>query len=344
MNQSLERLSSGYRINKAADDAAGLSMSNKFLAQIASMSAASRNTSQATSLLQIAEGGTDQVSQILTRLKELATEASSANNSQNLTDINNEASSLLSEIDRIAASTTFQGRVLLTGSFGAKSVSTTLTADNTYNFNTDNAAAATYSVAGTSVAITVKNLTTSVAQTLATASGSQTYSFGTLGISFQTTGNAIGSTIGVAVGAAIDATVISVLSTGSTFQVGELNNTNYQISFKIDGATTVALSVGTVNLSTAAGGQTALTTIDNAIDALNSIKSKLGATMNRLGYTSSNLSIASENASAANSVIKDVDMASEMTSFTKNQILVQAGTAMLAQANASKQTILSLFK
>lgn len=344
MSRSLERLSSGYRVNRAADDAAGLAMSNKFMAQIGSMNAASRNTAQANSLLQIAEGGTDQISQILVRLKELSTQAASANSSQNLSDINQEASALLSEIDRIANSTTFQGRNLITGSFGDKSVSKTMTADNTYNFNTDNAAAATYSATGTSVALTVKNLTTSVSQTLTPTSGATSYNFSTLGISLQTTGNAVGSAIGVSIGSALDGVVISVLSTGSTFQVGELNNSNYQISFKIDGATQASLSVSTIDLSTATGAQTALTTVDNAIASLNTIRAKIGAVMNRLGYSSANLSIAIENASSANSVVKDVDMASEMTNFTKNQILVQAGTAMLAQANTSGQLILSLFK
>ena len=119
LTKSLEKLSSGYRVNRAADDAAGLSMSSKFVAHVRSMNVASRNASQANSLLQIAEGGMDQLGNILSRLKELATQAASANSSANLSDINAEASALKSEIDRIANSTTFQGTALLTG-YGAK--------------------------------------------------------------------------------------------------------------------------------------------------------------------------------------------------------------------------------
>ena len=345
MSKSLERLSSGYRVNRAADDAAGLAMSNKFVAQISSMNVASRNTSQANSLLQIAEGGTDQISQILTRLKELATQAASANSSSNLTDINNEATALKAEVDRITNSTTFQGTQLLTGAFGAKSVSKTMSnVGEAFNYKTDNATDAVYSVVGTSLTMTVKNLTTSVSQSLTPASGPGTYNFSTLGISFQTTVAAVGSTLGVNVVSALDGLVVSVAATGASFQIGESNTADYRISFKLDATTSTVLSVNALDLSTASGAQTALDKIDAAVSTLNSIRAGIGATMNRLGYTSANLAIAIENASSANSVIKDVDMAAEMTTFTKNQVLMQAGTAMLAQANNSGQLILSLFK
>ncbi len=341
MAKSLERLSSGYRVNRAADDAAGLAMSNKFITQIRSMAVASRNASQANSLLQIAEGGTDQISSILQRLKELATQAASANSAQNLSDINTEATALKAEIDRIANSTTFQGTSLLTG-WGTHTSTKTFTVDNTYDFSVVNATAATYSVAASAgVSITIKNLTTSVSQTLTVAAGANTYDFSSMGISFKTSINAA-VTVASLAAAALDGVVVGV--TDATFQIGETNTSNYQISFQIAAATKASLSVDTqVDLSTASGASTAMGKIDAAIGALNTLRASIGATMNRLDYTAANLATATENASAANSVIKDVDMAAEMTSFTKNQILVQAGTSMLAQANSSPQLVLSLF-
>lgn len=342
MDKSLEKLSSGYRINRAADDAAGLSMSSKFVSQISALNVASRNASQANSLLQIAEGGMDQISNILTRLKELATQAASANSSANLTDINSEASSLISEVDRIANSTTFQGTVLLTG-YGTKTSANALTADNAYGLDVSGASAHIFSVSqAAATTLTMKDMSNCVSQTINAAAGASTYNFSTFGISFKTTGAAAQSAIFAAVQA--DLGTISVNSANADFQIGETNGNNYKISFQLSDVQTAALSVGTVDLTSAANARTAMDNIDNAIGALASARGSIGGIMNRLGYTSANLATAIQNASAANSVIKDVDMASEMTNFTKNQILVQAGTAMLAQANVSTQTVLSLFK
>lgn len=341
MAKSLERLSSGFRVNRAADDAAGLSMSMKFVADIRAMGAASRNVSQASSLLQIAEGGEDQIVAMLQRLKELATQAASANSSANLTDLNMEAQKLLSEIDRIANSTTWQGTVLLNG-YGIKSVDKTMTALNCYDFNVDNAADSAYSVAGVDSTgiITIKRLSDSVSQSISVNSGAGTYNFSTLGISFKTSAAFTGTTAS-AMGVSLDGMSVNIDSI--TFQVGEKNGSNYQIQFKIDDSRATALSVNAINLSTMGGAQTAMDKVDAALVALSTIRAGIGAAMNRLEYSSSNLAIAIENASAANSVVRDVDMAAEMTTFTKTQILIQAGTAMLAQANSSPQLVLSLF-
>jgi len=341
MAKSLERLSSGFRVNRAADDAAGLSMSMKFVADIRAMGAASRNVSQASSLLQIAEGGEDQIVAMLQRLKELSTQAASANSSANLTDLNTEAQKLLSEIDRIANSTTWQGTVLLNG-YGIKSVDKTMTALNVYDFNVDNAADSQYSVAGvdTTGVITIKRLSDSVSQSISVNAGAGTYNFSTLGISFKTSAAFTGTTAS-AMGVSLDGMSVNIDSI--TFQVGEKNGSNYQIQFKIDDSRATALSVNAINLSTMSGAQTAMDKVDAALVALSTIRAGIGAAMNRLEYSSSNLAIAIENASAANSVVRDVDMAAEMTTFTKTQILIQAGTAMLAQANSSPQLVLSLF-
>jgi flagellin len=341
MAKSLERLSSGYRVNRAADDAAGLSMSMKFVADIRAMGAASRNVSQASSLLQIAEGGEDQIVAMLQRLKELSTQAASANSSANLTDLNTEAQKLLGEIDRIANSTTWQGTVLLNG-YGIKSVDKTMTALNCYDFNVDNAADSQYSVAGvdSTGVITIKRISDSVSQSISVSAGSGTYNPSTRGIPFKTSAAFTGTTAS-AMGVSLDGMPVNIDSI--TFQVGEKNGSNYQIQFKIDDSRATALSVNAISLSTMSGAQTAMDKVDAALVALSTIRAGIGAAMNRLEYSSSNLAIAIENASAANSVVRDVDMAAEMTTFTKTQILIQAGTAMLAQANSSPQLVLSLF-
>jgi len=341
MGKSLERLSSGYRINRAADDAAGLAISSSLSAQVRSLTVASRNTSQATSLLQVAEGGMDQINNILGRLKELATQAASSNNSGSLTDINNEASSLLTEIDRIASSTTFNGDVLLTG-YGTKTSANTLTATNAYGLDVSGAAGHIFSVSmADGDGITLTDVTTNETQTLTTKASGGTYDFTSFGVSFKTNSAADQSAILALVQA--DLGTMSVNTTDKTFQVGEKNTGDYRISFQIDDVQKGALSVGGIDLTSLSGAQSALTSVDNAIEALASARADIGAIQNRLGYTYANISVSVENLSAANSVIKDVDMAAEMTMFTKNQILLQAGTAMLAQANMAPQAVLSLF-
>jgi flagellin len=342
MNKALQQLSSGYRINSASDDPAGLAMSNEFQTQIDSMNVASQNAAQANSLLQIADGGMTQIGNILSQLKELATQAASANSSADLGSINAEAQSLTSEIDQIANTTTFQGTSLLTG-YGDKTASKALTAANAYNLDVSGAAGDIYSVsyqaAGT---ITITDETTTNTQVLTVAAGAATYNFSNLGISFQTNGADAQSTI--LSGVASSLTTLSVNTSNSSFQIGETNNNNYRISFQIGNVSAEALSVSSINLSTATGAQAAMDSVDNALSALNSSQGNVGAIMNRLQYTSSNLSTAIENATSAESVIKDTNMATEMTAYTQDQILVQAGTSMLAQANSAPQMILTLIK
>jgi flagellin len=248
LNKSLERLSSGYRINRASDDAAGLSISSSFRAQIASFQQASRNTTEANALVQVAEGAMNEINNILTRLKELATQAASSNvSSSDRTKIDAEADQLLTEIDRIANSTKWAGNNLL---------------NTTYT---------------------------------------------------------------------------------GTFQVGYENNSYNRIEFTISSVTTTGLGLGTVDImDTQAKAQAALATIDSALSTLATRRGSLGAIQNRLSYAAANLASTIENYQAAESVIRDVDMAAEMTNFTKNQILLQAGTAMLAQANVSSQVVLQL--
>ncbi len=249
LNMSMEKLSSGFRINRASDDAAGLAIANRLRVNVRSLTVASRNVTEAKSMLQIAEGSVNQIESILERMKELATQASSANASGDLDKLDAEYQTLLDEIDRISADAEYQDTPLLDGTFSG---------------------------------------------TFQVGSG----------------GEAGTDSMNVAIDTAVDTTGLSL----TTSAVGTTEN-----------------------------AITALTDIDDAIDSVAEVLGGIGAGMNRLDYTYSNLQVQIENFSASESVIRDVDMASEMVTFTKNQILLQAGTAMLAQANMSTQNVLSLF-
>ena len=352
--KSLERLSSGYRINKAADDAAGLSISQSFRADIASFKVASRNASEASSLLQVAEGAADQIGNMLTRLKELATQAASANAGANLDKINDEKAKLLTEIDKIAQSTEYADTALINGTYGV-GISTTggdVTSTNGFSSLTGMKAEYSYVInvidtnnSQVDVEIEVYNASgtavgnETVYDTTIPASGSTaTISFAGLGVDLKVT-----SDINEALNGNASSMVHAKDSGNSTFQVGAENDSNNQISISLGDLTTNSgLGISSIDLSTASGAQSALTTIDTAIDSLNDVRGAIGAYMNQLSYHSANLASTIENVQAAESIIRDVDMAAEMTDFTKNQILLQAGTAMLAQANMAPQVVLQL--
>jgi flagellin len=346
LSKSLERLSSGYRINSAKDDAAGLAISQGFRADIAAVKVAQRNISEANALLQTAEGAMNSVGDILTRMKELATQAASANAGTDIAKVNAEYNTLVLEIDRIANSTKYAGTQLVNGNFTAGNTlnagsSTWDTASNVYDISVTNAAAGAYTVAWTDTTNTLTMTKGGVSEAKTLNDGAQTINFATFGISFKTTAAATTETLGTALAGV---QTVDAGASSKDFQVGYKNDTYSNLGVSIDSITSSILGVAADNINTLANAQAALTTIDSAISALATSRSEVGSYQNRLGYAASNLSITLENFSAAESVIRDVDMAGEMTSFTKNQILVQAGTAMLAQANMAPQQVLSLFK
>jgi flagellin len=354
LSKTLERLSSGFRVNRASDDAAGLAVSEGLRADIKSYQVATRNTSEANSLLQVAEGGMDQIGNMLTRMKELATQAASDNtSSSNRVKLDSEATQLKNEIDRIADSTNYAGTKLIDGSFnGASSVSSGDTVAvaaiaNLYEFNVEQASAGAYTVAYTAATDLMTVTKGGISQSVTLTAGSK-INFSTFDISFKTTSAAVVDTLGASI------TGIGVLDvtsgSGSTFQVGAANTSTDQITFSIGDANTAALGLGStsfitdVDLTTATTGQLAIDIVDDAIDDIALVRGQLGAIQNRLGYASANLATTIENVTAADSVIRDADMAAEMVEFTKHQILLQAGTAMLAQANAAPQVVLSLLQ
>lgn len=250
MNTSLERLSSGLRINRAADDAAGLAISEKLRAQSNGLGQATSNAQDAISLVQTAEGALNETHSILQRMRQLAVQsANDTNTDDDRAAIQTEVTALTDELDRIANNTEFNGQKLLDGT---------------------------------------------------------------------------GGTAGV-----------------FTFQIGANSGQTTTVSLTParDSAT---LGVDAVDISDAAGAATALTTIDAAIKTVSTARADLGAVQNRLQHTINSLSVANENAAAAESRIRDTDMAKEMSSFTRSQILSQAGVSMLAQANSAPQSVLKL--
>ena len=346
LSKSLERLSSGYRINRAADDAAGLAISEAFRADIASYKMASRNTTEASSLLMVAEGAMDQINNMLTRLKELATQASSANAGSNLDKINAEGDALVNEIERIVQSTEYANTKLINGTFGVGiSAGSTATA-------VDGVASAQGMVAKE-----IYNITTAAGSagglvnvTITTDAGSQTINDVAVP-SVSNTTQEVFTSFGLTItfnnnltSGANPGSVIGEDSGNSTFQVGADNDNFNRIDVSLGDVTTTALGLATDQLLDASDAQNFLTTIDNAISTLVDERGNIGASQNRLSYAAANLSATIENYSASESVIRDVDMAAEMTTFTKNQILLQAGTAMLAQANLAPQQVLALFQ
>jgi len=354
MSKSLEKLSSGFRINRAADDAAGMSVSQQMRADITSYKVAGRNVSEANAMLQVAEGAMDQIGNMLTRLKELATQAASANAGGNLTKINAEGNKLLSEIDRIAQSTEYAGTKLTNGSFGVGLSAAGTTWDAAEGLQT-----ATGMQTDTYYRISAATTATTNSLTVAATLGGVLYSetiYGQSNPAAGTTRDVKFATLGLtltlnssytATNANLGATLQGDDNTAASFQVGAKNSANDRIDITMGNITTAAgtgLSLAADQLLTAGNAQTYIATIDSAISTLNTRRGDVGSSQNRLGYASATLATTIENTSAAESVIRDADMAAEMTTLSKNQILMQAGTAMLAQANQAPQQLLSLFR
>jgi flagellin len=250
LTRSVEHLSSGLRITRAADDAAGLGIASKLNSQIVSINQATRNANDGISLTQVADGVAGTINNLLTRMRELASQSSSGvlgNTERSFVD--QEFTALRSEIDRISNVTQFNGQALLSGS---------------------------------------------------------TLSF--------------------------------------SIQVGYQSSSNDTLSLTLSALDTGSLGIGSVNVSTAANAQSALGNIDSAISAVASARATYGATQNRFAATIDSLQVTSQNFTAAVSRIQDADVAYETSQFTKNQVLVQSGIAVLAQANALPQQALALLR
>ena len=382
LQKSMERLSSGFRINHAADDAAGLAISEKMQAQIGGLNQAVRNANDGASMIQTAEGALDQVQTMMVRMRNLAVQAASdTNGPQERADINVEIQQLKSEIDNISNRTTFNGLGLLNGSLVTQQAATSTAktgitaggvitgvdvsgaqAGQTYTFSYSTGAG-TLTLAETSSPLTVKpSVTLDVSSaTLLPANGTATLNFGALGISVSLANATLSAITGATIGAAM-ATKTVITSAGSsaaTLQTGaDATTANTTTVSMLDTRLTSGSAPAMTGLATAitsfntdaitATGATdpyatgLITALDTANNWISSQRATLGAAQNRLGYAAASLTTTSQNVSAANSQIRDVDVATETSNMSKSQILMQAGVSVLAQANQVQQLALKL--
>ena len=363
LNVRLERLSSGLRVNRAADDAAGLSVREGMRAELSGMRQNVLNAEQGSNLLQVAEGSLNEISAMLIRMRELAVQsASSTINDLNRESIQSEYTQIIQEIDRISLSTTYNDQVLLTG-FGntIDALSTTLTASDTsgvIDVKISGASSGTYNFIDTNgdAEITLGNGTVSqtidIGQILdqglnvATAT-TVVANFDRLGIQVTLSGSGVTTATGSYVDGDLNGqTVIVTGGTGGSFQVGPDDGINNRIEVTIDDmrASGTRLNLNTTSVSSLDSARTSISGLDQAIDKVSRQRGDLGAFMNRLAFTISFTENSIENIQNSESSISDADVAAEISKFTRAQVLSQAATAMLAQANVIPQTALSLLQ
>ncbi len=361
---SLQRLSSGLRVNSAKDDAAGLAISQRMNAQIKGLNQAARNANDGISMIQTAEGGMSQAQDMLVRMKELATQASSSTlGNDERVYIAKEMEQLKNEIDNIASRTKFNGQTILDGSFG-KSLATdsgvqvgspisTTAAVTAIDISGANAAT-TYNLTVDGAKVSLGGEELDLTAVSVSAGSSYTLDFKNAGVSITISAAATtaGADIATALGTA--ATVKTSANTDAVIQVGADNSSENRLNIalgnmKITGGSTEmsALATGIDKLKndkTPADAQALLDTLETAIDYVSTQRASLGAQQNRLEYTISNIQTQSENIAASRGRIVDADFATETANLTRAQILQQAGTAMLAQANSLPQNVLSLLR
>lgn len=339
-SKSLEKLSSGLRINRAGDDAAGLAISEKMRGQIGGLNQSVRNAQDGISLIQTAEGALSETHSILQRMRDLSVQSSNGTNTDTDRDeIQKEFEKLSEEIDRIATDTEFNTKKLLTGKAGSTVTtigSTSLAKPGVADIKSNGANADTYTITAAAGKLTMKDTITGDTESVSNVNGEQTINFSKFGISIET------NAAYVADAAAGDVIIAPGANEEFKFQIGANATQTTKLSIKDMSAKGLGLDVA--KLDTPVDAEAAITTINNAIEKVSSERSMLGATQNRLDHTINNLTTTSENLTAAESRIRDVDMAQEMMQFTKNNILSSAATSMLAQANQMPQSVLQLLQ
>ena len=361
---SLQRLSSGMRINSAKDDAAGLAISQRFTTQIRGLDQAARNANDGISLSQTAEGALAEIGNNLQRIRELAVQSRNATNSQSDREaLNAEAQQLLAEIDRVAQTTNFNDVKLLDGSFQAQSFQVGANQGETIDIaaivNASVGALGSWTEVGT----------TTYTQTLdAFEAGDSTaaasVSINGVTISVDAADPRDDAAFLTALDAAFDAAKAGpqgaalanvtmedgvITSTDATLTLAGLTNLTGPSAGTTDGtATTVPGTARTgftgLDISDVTGADNAMLAMDAALEAVNTARAEMGAVQNRFTSVVANLSTSVENLSAARSRIQDADFAKESAQLSRNQILQQAGTAMLAQANQATQNVLQLLR
>lgn len=358
--KSIEKLSSGLRINRAGDDAAGLAISEKMRGQIRGLDQASRNAQDGISLIQTAEGALNETHAILQRMRELAVQASNDTNTDaDRAELQKEVNQLIEEIDRISDTTEFNTKKLLNGdrvgvqvkaqevgfeenntsSFTAIAAASTaansITEDNTYNVKITKASgtgtSATYTISWADKAGNAGTVSVSA------SGGSVTIGEAKLTIGALTTAN-IGDEATFTTRQAVE----ELEDKSLTYQIGA--NSSQTMNVDISEMSASALHVSDIKVTSAQAAEASISAINRAIEQVSAERSKLGAFQNRLEHSIKNLDTASENLQASESRIRDVDMAKEMMNQTRNNILSQAAQAMLAQANQAPQGVLQLLR
>ncbi|WP_338338178.1 flagellin [Xanthomonas citri pv. bilvae] len=375
MSTSIQRLSSGLRINSAKDDAAGLAISERFTTQIRGLDVASRNANDGISLAQTAEGAMVEIGNNLQRIRELSVQSSNATNSATDREaLNSEVKQLTSEIDRVANQTNFNGTKLLDGSFSGAlfqvgaDAGQTIGINSIVDANVDSLGkanfAAAVSGAGVTGTATASGSITGISLAFNDASGTaKTVTIGDVKIANGDDAATINKKVASAINDKLDQTGMyasidtsgnlkleslkagqdfTSLTMGTSSATGVTVGAGLQTASAASGSTAVTLT--DLDISTFVGSQQALEIVDKALTAVNSSRADMGAVQNRFTSTIANLSATSENLSASRSRIRDTDYAKETAELTRTQILQQAGTAMLAQAKSVPQNVLSLLQ
>ncbi|MCR9148479.1 MAG: flagellin [Rhodobacteraceae bacterium] len=370
METSMERLSTGKRINSANDDAAGVAIASRLSSEIRGTNQAIRNAMDAQGLIDTAEGAHKEVENILQRMRELAVQAANdTNDSTDRSNLSAEMTQLTTEITRIATTSSWAGQALLNGDASTATPATATTQEATFNFQIGAGSkdqeqisvdvkamtAEALGVAGSGTVATITNVASSLSGGTSTVSSMSVSTAGVVTFnSGSSTAIAAGSTYsftveGVDISITVDATdSYADTAAGVAKQMGDAivaaDITGLNVAVNESAGTVTLTNGGSLSLTNATNARSAVNNIDSAIETLNTQRANLGAVSNRLDNTVSNLTNAVINLEAGKGRIEDADFAAESTSLAKSQILQQASTAMLAQANASKQNVLSLLQ
>ncbi len=364
LNTRLQRLSSGLRITAADDDAAGLSISEGFRARISGLRMGVRNAVMGANLVQVAEGALNEVSAKLLRLRELAVQASSSTvNDRNRESIETEVNQIRQEIDRIAHSTVYNDTVLLTGcgnqvdpvastaisasaTTGVSRVRVSGLPAGTYTF-TDSAADGLITLTNGTIGQTI-SIGALLDRNDAVAVGTTAVlNFDRLGVQVVLVGDGVADAPGNYVKGDLDGATLQVeVATRGSFQVGasDVAADRIELSMSDMRASGATLNLNGISLSTRAGARASLARIDQAIETVSNQRGALGAAMNRLQHTIGFTGNSIEYNTNSEAAVRDADIAAEITRFTRSQILSQAATAMLSQAQLTPQSALTLLQ
>jgi len=348
--QSLQRLSSGLRINSAKDDAAGLAISERFTTQIRGLNMAIRNANDGISLSQTAEGAMGELGNNLQRIRELAVQSSNATNSDgDRSALDAEVQQLIAEIDRVATQTQFNGTKLLDGSFSGATFQVGANAGQLITIGSivDAQAGAigeAYFAAdatGTSTVAAVSGLTingVTIADVAAAATADEKAAALAVAINAESAETGVYATVSGA-----DVTLASFIEGQDLVIGGTVAGSGFTAATTAASAST-ATYVEDLDITTFVGAQRAISVADVALSDVNGVRAELGAIQNRFNSVIANLQTTVENLSASRSRIMDTDFAAETAALTRAQVLQQAGVAMLAQANAAPQNVLALLR